>query len=198
VSRRRGYTIIELMMALTVLAIGVSGVIAMQKITVASNQHAKSLATAAHIAQAWQERLSADAAQWNNPSPLRAVRDIGETRWLVNADGQPGVWFRPGWDQDLDFGPAFDGLGNVVADADIDQAVYCTHIRLTWLYPDTAGNGLLRAEVRVFWARESMGGTVNGLSVCHPDTPPNAIEGASTRYHFVYQTTAIKQNTAGQ
>ena len=62
----RGYTIVELMMAITVLAIGVSGIIAMQKITVASNLHAKKLAIATQIARAWQDRLAVDASLWNH------------------------------------------------------------------------------------------------------------------------------------
>ena len=56
--RARGYTMVELMMALGILAIGVSGIIAMHKVTVAANQHAKNLAVASHIAQAWQEQLA--------------------------------------------------------------------------------------------------------------------------------------------
>jgi prepilin-type N-terminal cleavage/methylation domain-containing protein len=196
VNGRRGYTIVELMMALTVLAIGVSGVIAMQKITVTSNQHAKNLATATHIAQAWQERLAADAAQWNHPSPTRNVDDITDTRWLQQVVGTEGVWFRPGYDSALDFGAGFDALGNVVAETDIAQAVYCTHLRLTRLYASTAGNGLIRAEIRVFWTRDGMGGTVDGQPVCAASTPALNIQNASKRYHFVYQTTAIKQNTA--
>jgi prepilin-type N-terminal cleavage/methylation domain-containing protein len=193
---RRGYTIVELLMALTVLAIGISGVIAMQKITVTSNQHAKNLATATHIAQAWQERLAADAVQWNHPSPRLNVDDINDTLWLRQVVGSQGVWFRPAYAKSLDFGAGFDALGNVVAEADMEQAAYCTHLRLTPLYPATAGNGLIRAEIRVFWARDGMGGTVNGLAVCDPSTPALSVENTSNRYHFVYQTTAIKQNTA--
>ncbi|MEZ4224146.1 MAG: prepilin-type N-terminal cleavage/methylation domain-containing protein [Polyangiaceae bacterium] len=193
---KRGYTLIELLIAVTVFAIGVSGVIAMQKVTVAANLHAKELSVATHIAQAWGEQLAADAAAWNHPSPRNAASDIGETRWLVNVTGNAGVWFRPAYDGVLNFGPSFDVLGNVVPDAQLQQAHYCTHIRLSWLYPDNAGNGLLRAEVRVFWLREGMGGTVDGLGICDSNTDPTAVEGASERYHFVHQTTAIKQATA--
>ena len=35
---RRGYTIIEVMMAMAVLALGSTGIIAMQKVTLAGNQ----------------------------------------------------------------------------------------------------------------------------------------------------------------
>lgn len=191
---QRGYTIIELMMALTVLAIGVSGIIAMQKITVTTNQHAKNLALATHIAQAWQEQLALDAASWNHPSPQNGASDLPQTRWLNNVG--LGTWFRPSHDATVMFGAGFDALGNVVTDADFEQAAFCTHIRLTWLYPQTNGNGLIRSEVRVFWPRSSMGGTVDGRPVCDPDTDPTAVTSGSERYHFVYQTTAIKQNTA--
>ncbi len=193
---QRGYTLIELLIAVTIFAIGVTGVIAMQKVTVAANQHAKELSVATHIAQAWQEQLASDAAAWNHPSPRNAATDIGQTNWLVNVTGNAGVWFRPSYVANLDFGPAFDVLGNVVPNTQIPQAQYCTHIRLSWLYPDTAGNGLVRAEVRVFWVREGMGGTVDGLDVCDPNSDPNAIEGAAERYHFVHLATAIKQATA--
>ena len=50
--------------------------------------------------------------------------------------------------------------------------------------------------MRVFWLRDGGGGTVNNATVCDPTTDPAVIEAATDRYHFVYQTTAIKQNTA--
>jgi type IV pilus assembly protein PilV len=179
-------------MALTVLAIGISGIVAMQKITVASNQHARSLAVATHVAQAWQEQLATDAVQWNHPSPNVNLDDLPQTRWLSLVGTG---WFQPGYDATLDFGPGFDALGNVVTVANIGQAVFCTNLRMTWLYPANAGNGLIRTEVRVFWVREGMGGTVDGNPVCSGADPAD-IEQNSDRYHFVYQTSAVKQNTA--
>ncbi len=193
---RRGYTLIELLIAVTIFAIGVTGVIAMQKVTVAANQHAKELAVATHIAQAWHEQLAADASAWNHPSPRNGVADISDTRWLVNVTGNAGLWFRPSYFADVNFGPNFDSLGNIVPDAELPQTRYCTHIRLSWLYPDLAGNGLIRAEVRVFWVREGLGGTVDGFNVCNPNTDPVAIEAGSEQYHVVHQVTAIKQATA--
>lgn len=202
--RARGYTIVELMMALTILAIGVSGIIAMEKVTVAANQHAKSLAIATHIAQAWEEQLAADAVQWNHPSENQPQRDLdSDTTWLKLVDSNPGQWIRPQWSDARKFGAAFDALGNPISEsgtgsggATLKQAVFCTNIRLDWLYPDTAGNGLIRAEVRVFWVRNGMGGTVDGKDVCNANTSPTSIGQAVTRYHFVYETAAVKQQTA--
>jgi len=194
--RARGYTMVELMMALGILAIGVSGIIAMHKVTVAANQHAKNLAVASHIAQAWQEQLAADAARWNHPSAKQANSDLAETVWLKEV-GSPD-WKQPKYDETLKFGPAFDGLGNVVPAGSEADAHYCTHVRFSWLYSDTAptlGNGLIRAEVRVFWVREGEG-TVDGKAVCDPSSPAKEVGEAVENYHFVYKTSAIRQNTA--
>ena len=66
----RGYTIVELLMSLTVLALGTTGVIAMQKVTVVSNSHAKNLAVATGIAAAWADALTADGSIWNSSGDL--------------------------------------------------------------------------------------------------------------------------------
>ena len=192
----RGYTVVELMIALAVLAIGVSGIIAMQKVTLAANQHARTLGIATHIAQTWQDQLAADAVLWNYPGPRPGAIDTNDTRWLKIAfDGdQEGEWVLPAYE--TDFGPAFDALGNVVPEADdhSGQVVFCTHIRLTRLR-DSGGMGLIRSEVRVFWLRDGGPGPVEAGNVCAP-IDPDTVTGAIENYHFVYQTTAIKQNTA--
>jgi prepilin-type N-terminal cleavage/methylation domain-containing protein len=193
-TRTRGYTIVELMMALTVLAIGVSGVIAMQKVTVASNQHAKNLAIATHVAESWAEQLEADAVRWNYPSPSNGTPDLTtDTVFISQGVGSSiGKWIRPDYDANAKFGAAFDALGNVIPEpGPLQQTVFCTNIRLTWLYPETSFNGLLRADIRVFWPREGRGraDTCSTVSMANVNT-------AITDYHFVYHSTAIRQHTA--
>src|SRR6185369_16025167 len=90
--RSRGYTVIEVMIALTLLAIGTMGVIAMQKVTAIANRDAKNLVVANQVARTWLERLRTDAVQWNHPSAVNVASDLGDTRWLNNVDGK---WFRP-------------------------------------------------------------------------------------------------------
>lgn len=197
--RSGGYTMVELLMAITVFAIGVAGIIAMQKVTIASNQHAKNLAIATRIAQGWQEALTADAVGWNHPSPNKAVADLGsDTVWLNKVIGSNKLWFRPAYDNGRNLGAAFDALGTPLTDNQTGTARFCAHLRLSWLYQDLSGNGLLRAEVRVFWIRDGMGGTVDGAGICEITTDPNLVEAGGERYHFVHQATAIKQNTAKQ
>jgi type IV pilus assembly protein PilV len=190
----RGYTVVEVMIAITLLAIGGSGVIAMQKITAVSNRDAKNLVVGNQIARTWLERLRADAVQWNHPSPQNAGSDLAETKWLNHVDGK---WFRPV--DDLLGSPAADALGNDVRDADLSPAVFCANIRLTWLYgpPLTvAPPFLIRAEVRVYWLRDGAGGTIDGTGICDPATDLTKISPAVDRYHFVYVTSAIAQNQA--
>jgi prepilin-type N-terminal cleavage/methylation domain-containing protein len=188
----RGYTIVELMMAISVMAIGITGIISMQKVTMTANQNAKHLSVATQIGNAWLDALAADALQWNSPGTQNATSDLGETRWLNNVTGN---WFMPVESpaNAMGFGPGFDALGNWVAEANIEQAVYCTHLRLTWLFPEASnvtGNGLIRAEVRVFWLRE--GGNPTGF--CAQGSDVAAVGAAAGTHQFVYQTGAIRQN----
>jgi prepilin-type N-terminal cleavage/methylation domain-containing protein len=211
-SGARGYTFVELLMSLAVLSIGVTGIVAMQKTTMTSNQHAKNLAIATQIAQAWTDALHADAIEWNHPSTRRAASDLaGDTVWLSTLAGTVGTatdWFRPTWDTTRQFGPGFDIQGKPVdtsVAASVQQVRFCTNIRLSWLHRDTgatvgnqrttSGNGLIRAEVRVFWVRDGQTGHVGG-DVCGGNTTTAVIGAAATRYHFVYQVSAVRQNTA--
>ncbi len=185
--RRRGYTLVELMMALALFAVAVVGIIAMQKITIVSNAHAKNVAIAQRIAQAWAGQLEMDATEW---------RTGFGGGWL----NVVGSWQRPAYIEDRRFGGAFDALGNPLKDSELSRAAFCTHVRMTPLFPTTmgtGGNGTLRAEIRVFWLKDG-------------ETPPSGITGvcpaiqnqaqavsiglATERYRFVYQTVGVRQH----
>jgi prepilin-type N-terminal cleavage/methylation domain-containing protein len=191
----RGYTVVELLMSLVVLAIGTSGVIAMQKITLRSNSHAKNLAVATSIASAWADALAADASQWNSSL------DLGDTLWLQLANTSELVWVRPPYDVQRDFGPGFGPLGDPIRPGGPLPA-YCADLRFTWLAGNPLGtnprdNGLIRAEIRVFWKRDSAV-TMQPLpaDICDVGTNPPAnldTEDIADGYHFVYLTTAIAQ-----
>jgi len=197
---QRGYTAVELMMAISVFGIGVAGIISMQKVTAVSNQHAKNLAIATHIAESWLDMLGSDAVAWNSPSASTSVTDINDTVWLrnVTANAGPTSWFLPAYNAGLNFGPAFDALGNPINNiaANLPNAQFCTHLRLSWLYgaPPATTVGLIRAEVRVFWLRDGQGSPVANKNPCDATVDPNAITGAVTKFHFVQKVTAIREN----
>jgi type IV pilus assembly protein PilV len=192
---QRGYTVIEVMIALTLLAVGASGVIAMQKVTAIANRDAKTLVVANQVARTWMERLRADATQWNHPSPIDPASDLNDTRWLKNVNG---IWFRP--TDDVVGSPSADALGNDVRDTDLASAIFCTNVRLTWLYGSAAASNppfLMRAEVRVYWLRAGGGGNVEaGKTICDAGVDITKVGAAVDRYHFVYLTSAIAQNMA--
>jgi type IV pilus assembly protein PilV len=185
---RAGYTLVELMMALALFAIAVVGIIAMQKITIASNAHAKNIAIAQRIAQAWAGQLEMDATQW---------RTTFGTGWLNDAN----TWQRPAHIPARAFGGAFDGLGNPLKDADVSRARFCTHVRMAWLYPPAMSvgyNGMLRAEIRVFWLKDGevpLDSTTTMCSEAQTTAQATAIGLNTERYRFVYQTVGIRQHS---
>jgi hypothetical protein len=163
---RAGYTAVEVLMSMAVFAVGVVGIIATEKITLASNLHAKNLAIATHIAEGWLGMLEAEGALWGLP-PNQYTRTV----WL--AQGVPiNGWFRPTYDTTLQFGSAFDALGNPLADSDLANAQFCVDVRLSPLTTNNTGGGLIRSEVRVIWLRNE-----------------RAIGGVT----FVYMTGAVRQ-----
>ena len=184
---RRGYTLVELMMALALFTVAVLGIISMQKITVVSNAHAKNVAMAQRIAQAWAGQLEMDGSAW---------RSAFGSGWLN--DG--AIWQRPAYITDRAFGGAFDALGNPLSDGDVSKAHFCTHVRMSWLYPTNSGvggNGMLRAEIRVFWLRDGEAALDSNASMCsngQTGAQAIAIGLATERYNFVYQTVGIRQH----
>lgn len=188
--RSRGYTVIELMMALAVFTTGITGVIAMQRATVAANRLAKNITVASGIADAWLGQLSTDGAAWRN--------DLTNTTWLqtVNVANMNGAWQLPAWNADRDFGPGFDPLGAPGA----NNRDFCAHIRLTWFYPDgtglggKAGNGLIRTEVRVFWPRDGVTRVASDCTSGVPATIAAVTTGiANGDYYVVTQASAVRQ-----
>jgi Na+-transporting NADH:ubiquinone oxidoreductase subunit NqrB len=176
------------MIALALFAVAVVGIIAMQKITVVSNAHAKNVAMAQRIAQAWAGQLEMDGTAW---------RTAFDTGWLNNAD----VWQRPAYIASRSFGGAFDALGNPINDNQVAQAHFCTHVRMAWLYPpamDVGGNAMLRAEIRVFWLKDGevpLDSTTSMCSASQTSVQASAIGLATERYRFVYQTVGIRQHS---
>jgi prepilin-type N-terminal cleavage/methylation domain-containing protein len=187
-ARERGYTLVELMMALALFTVAVLGIISMQKITVASNAHAKNVAIAQRIAQAWAGQLEMDATAW---------RTAFGTGWLNDAN----VWQRPAYIASRRFGGAFDALGNPLADNNVGEARFCSHLRMAWLYPTTmgaGGNGMLRAEIRVFWLRDDEAALDSNASMCgtaQTAVQAQAIGLATDRYRFVYQAVGVRQHS---
>lgn len=183
---QRGYTLVEIMMALAILMVAMLGIFTMQKAALSANMHARSSGLAQHLARAWAAQLELDATQWRATKAGNWVNGVGE-----------GAWARPAYVASRNFGASFDALGNPLKDTDDPTlARFCTNVRLTPLPLDSmgmAGNGVLRAEIRIFWVRD---GASPKWAFCTEDTAQTAQLGMQPEvYQFVYVTTAIRQHS---
>lgn len=213
---------IEILVSMTLLAIGASGVIAMQKAAVQGHQDARQMDVANAIAREWMERLRRDAMLWTpsvtqtgivpppNIAQAPTIQIFSPPHWYI-----PTMRIAPQGAQTDVESPGFDVLGRDVPTADLASAAqgatnaaglystntatvleYCTNVRIT---PLTLDQTLVRAEVRVFWPR----GLFTSLNpqVCTVD-PPAAWEAdpvtVTEQYHFIYLTSAIRQNISPQ
>ncbi|MET0413394.1 MAG: hypothetical protein ABW217_18950 [Polyangiaceae bacterium] len=190
----RGYTVVELVMALAMMVVGVAGVIAMQGVTASSNRHARDLAVATHVGQAWLDMLATESSLWTEKNSL------GRTTWLARVDSEAS-WFRPAFSGTLNFGPAFDALGNAVVLTDVARdAKYCVDLRLLRLEDSSAGAGLIRSEVRVFWRREDMvllPATTAPAHACAFESTVISGDTTGSMFHFVYMSSAARQQARG-
>ena len=199
-----GYTAIEVLVAMTLFAIGAAGVISMQRVAVQGNADARRADIATGIAGEWLARLRRDSMSWTAPNTITQVDNRNaNTIWLGDTEvtllAGPPLPPNIGWRQPIVpgvlFGNAntFDVLGREVPQGSA-QRFFCVNYRLDWLGQRldpvtglTQGN-TIRAEVRVFWPRieQSPAGT------CGPGDAnvPNAQE----LYHFVYATTTLRRN----
>lgn len=195
----RGYSLIEVMMALGILAVGTTGVIALQKVSLIGNTNARMADAARQVAGTWVERLKSDALQWNDPM---GASDLADTHWLVgagtyNSSNPPNAtnWVRAplvvNWSS-----PVADIHGaDIFADNSRD-GVFCTHLQLSravqkrYSLSGQTHPIAVRAVVRVVWRRD-----LAPFSECLTATPAN-IETNDERYGFYYVTTLIGQEEA--
>jgi hypothetical protein len=187
--RRAGYTAVEVLMSLAVLAVGVVGIIATEKVTLAANVHAKNLAIATHIGQSWLGMLETDATLWGSNGSL------APTTWLEQGENIP-TWFRPTYNTVIGFGPAFDAIGNPLLQQNEEDAKFCVDLRLATLTANNNGGGLVRAEVRVVWLRED--GALGSAGVaaehaCSVEAVSVAAEAESRLFHFVFVSGGVRQ-----
>ena len=198
----RGYTAVEVLMAMTLFAIGAAGVIGMQRATIQGGEDARRFDMATNIANEWLARLQRDANYWTQPnSQVPDKMDINQTRWLKDVDKPCSSFCAIPMPAATPNGlsPAFDSFGRDLP-AGTNNAVYCVQYRLEWIASPGTGptylaptlrlTGLMRAEVRVYWAR--LESTALGDCTGATSIPPEVIPAVSP-FHFVYAATAIRE-----
>jgi prepilin-type N-terminal cleavage/methylation domain-containing protein len=207
----RGYTVVEVLMAMTVMAIGSAAVITMQKTSVTGNLDARRADVANSIARTWVERLQRDSMQWTLPGPESAANNLANALIVANVSAAPGQWFLPTQEMNLNGGtetmsPGFDILGRDLAQSLLTTADFCVNVRLTWLSPAGSPQDLIRADVRVLWPigiANSLPGFCNAATatLIDPNTDPGAKRAAGADpnqpvFHTLYTTTTLRENTS--
>jgi hypothetical protein len=194
-ARVRGYTVVEIMSAMTLFAIGAAGVVGMERVTIQGGFDARRFDTATNIAREWEHRLQRDSAFWTEPNSVNTGNiNLNKTLWLNNVGAG---WISPPPSPNgtplVGTSPAFDILGHDLAPGSADQ-MYCAQYRLTWIADPGTGapfkpTALMKAEVRVFWSRLE-----KAPAACdNPDPTPDDATAQNT-YFFVYTATAIREN----
>lgn len=201
-STSRGYTAVEVLMAMTVMAIGGAAVITMQKTSVTANLDARRADVANTIARTWVERLQRDSMAWTLPGPDgTGTNNIGNAAIVGTVTTNAGNWFLPTQEMNItspeSMSPAFDILGR---DVPLVNADFCVNVRLWLLTPD-----LVRADVRVIWPigiLNSAPGFCNANVAVLNDPnvqPPGVlvdpnVDPSAPVFHAIYLTTSIREN----
>jgi type II secretory pathway pseudopilin PulG len=198
----RGYTAIEVMLAITVLMIGSASVMSMQKASMLGNLDARKLDIANSIAHDWIERLTADAAQWTLPTTTNPVNNINNTTWLqyFTSPGSLAVPFLPalptGQQAAEAQSPAFDILGRGLTAGEASNAQFCVHLNIVEIAQDAQANTLLlRATVMVFWPKFLAQSGAIPATHCTQWFDVAAAESTNPgTWHIIYASTAIRKN----
>lgn len=138
---QRGYTLIEVMMAVAIMTVGSVGVLSLHQATTNGNRAAREMSTATDLVRLYTERARRDALLWT------ASGNVTTTELLVNvpaAAAATGDWFIPA----PTIGAShFDYSG---ADTTVVANMYfCTNMRATWII----GQEAIRVDTRVWWHR---------------------------------------------
>ena len=193
-SRRRGYTVVEVLAAMTLFAIGAAGVVSMQKVTIQGGDDARRFDIATNIANQWAGRLQRDSTSWTLPDADHPqASNLNVTKWLNDVSTQEDLWHTPAMPTAAyqANSPAYGIFGQELLAGSGDH-IFCTQIRLHWTVKAPSSGPwvgmMVRAEIRVVWGRleTAIIGDCTALSLT-PDP---------TKYHSVYVTTALRPNPA--
>jgi type II secretory pathway pseudopilin PulG len=191
-SAAHGFTVIEVLIAMTIMMIGAAAVITMQKTAIQANLDARKTDVANSIARMWTDRLRRDAMQWT------FVPGNGNTATINNMaasfiNNTPTTWAFPTGTIPTTTAPimsyGFDILGRDLAAGDIAQSLFCVNVAITPL--TTTPPALLRADVRVLWPR-----AISGVPPAFCTAVDQNMSANIQDYRAIYVTTTLSVNAS--
>jgi type IV pilus assembly protein PilV len=193
--RRAGYTLIEVMMAIGIMAFGAVGLMALQQATLEGNRGAREVTTATQATRTWLDRVRRDSLKWN----ARGAPGLIGTDYLNTGITTPNTWFTPvptaaptaGGGDGESF--AFDYFGRDVLAA---NAYFCTNLRMQWVIPNQA----IRVDARTWWHRSGQDftdrTTFTNCGLGSEDTgitdDLDGVSGPAPTLHGVYGSTLVR------
>ncbi len=146
--RERGFTLVEVMIAIGIMTVGSLGILSMHHAVTRANREAREMNTAIAITETWLERAERDALLWTaqgfNTVELQGTDYLKELAGVATQS----AWFKPLPADQTRESWAFDYFG--IDTTDDDETKFCVNMRLTWLRQGSSA----RVDVRTFWLRE--------------------------------------------
>ena len=147
-TRRDGFTLVEVMIAIGIMTIGSLGILSMHHAVSAANRSAHEMNTAIAITERWLERVDRDALSWSEEG--LTTNSLAGTAYLKALAGttEPSGWFRPIPENPDVEAAAFTYAGT--DDTGGNATKYCVNLRMSWVRVGSSA----RVDVRTFWLRE--------------------------------------------
>ncbi len=159
---RRGYTVAEVMVAISLFAIGGSGVIAMENAAVGGNAAARRLDQAAIVGNAYIDHIQKSVLTWTSGAPPTTIFPVVDGATWSPASATTGY--------DIN---GFETTTNIV---------FCVQHQDSKLQSIGGLTSVVRSDVVVYW-------NINLNSFVNCATAPGPGNAA---YHYLYLTTVSK------
>ena len=176
-TRRDGFTLVEVMTAVALMIVASAGILTMQGATTKANQIAQETTVAIDFAQTWMERLKRDSLRWTAVGQTARMNGPLYLSMEPSGAGQD-IWNVPA--ATATEAPAADAYGFEVGPADDGARIrYCMGFRNVIQHlganplTGTLDDDTVRVDVRVWWHRQNFD---QGLA----DMTNNRCDGAAT------------------
>ncbi len=192
---KAGYTLVEVMMAMGIMAMGGVGIMGLHQASTKANNEARQISTANSVMRIWMERVKIDALGWTQSGASAAEADLSRTTYLSH---QGEGWFLPGYtsdsEQEEEETPTdistttlvsfkFDHYGR---DTETSNDVrFCTNMRSVWVIPGRA----LRVDMRIWWVRRGV--NASNYANCLPTSDPDTLTN-DPNLHMVFTSTVVR------